>query len=441
MVGRTVLLIKLDMRVNLENKATYEKKVMYISNGENTFMNIGDINTGLVRIDIINKMFNGLPSKSNTKKIILVISDYGEFVEPLKDIYGDDCEIYCVPTTHYGFEMCKLSLSVYVNNPENFVIFDRTKLQLLGFGREYFEYIMKSKRMKFDIGVANPPYGSDGVGTNKKLHFDIMEVCLSMCDKVNFIMPSKCLYDEALSTERKMLRENGCYKVEIQDKSIFPNTQMPPTAIYFCDKSCGQYDERLGEDIYVANNFFKNDIEEYIYNIFNTGNTMFKHTLRIDGKVSEEDKIFDNICKKLNKYKYFINVSYANYGMNGEWIAQNDLKNAGVKNLDEEIDFILNISTPKFVIRLNSETSANNLYNLLQSKLMKFCLWILQDDRNMKQKVYKLFPDIDYENIYNNRDLLRAIKCDESKIEDILNYVESFDFTEKRENRFLQTNN
>ena len=59
----------------------------------------------------------------------------------------------------------------------------------------------------------------------------------------------------------------------------------------------------------------------------------------------------------------------------------------------------------------------------------------------MKQKVYKLFPDIDYENIYNNRDLLRAIKCDESKIEDILNYVESFDFTEKRENRFLQTNN
>ena len=127
--------------------------------------------------------------------------------------------------------------------------------------------------------------------------------------------------------------------------------------------------------------------------------------------------------------------------MNGEWIAQNDLKNAGVKNLDEEIDFILNISTPKFVIRLNSETSANNLYNLLQSKLMRFCLWILQDDRNMKQKVYKLFPDIDYENIYNNRDLLRAIKCDESKIEDILNYVESFDFTEKRENRFLQTNN
>ena len=59
------------MRVNLENKATYEKKVMYISNGENTFMNIGDINTGLVRKDIINKMFNGLPSKSNTKKIIL----------------------------------------------------------------------------------------------------------------------------------------------------------------------------------------------------------------------------------------------------------------------------------------------------------------------------------------------------------------------------------
>lgn len=429
------------MRVNLENKATYEKKVMYISNGENTFMNIGDINTGLVRIDIINKMFNGLPSKSNTKKIILAISDYGEFVAPLKDIYGSDCEIYCVPTTYYGFEMCKLSLSVYVNNPENFVIFDRAKLQLLGFGREYFEYIMKSKRMKFDIGVANPPYGSDGVGTNKKLHFDIMEVCLSLCDKVNFIMPSKCLYDESLSSEREMLRKNGCYKVEIQDKSIFPSTQMPQTAIYFCDKSCGYYDEKLGSDIYIANKFFKNDIEKYIYTIFNTGNTMFKYTVRIDGKVESESREFDSICAKLKDYKYFINISYANHGMTGEWIAQNALRDIGVKNLDDEIKFILDCKTSKFVMRLQSESAANNLYNLLQTKLMRFCLWVCQDDRNMKQKVYKLFPDVDYENIFDERDLLRAVKCDESKIEDILNYVETFNFKEKRNDRFLKNNN
>lgn len=299
-------------------------------------------------------------------------------------------------------------------------------------------HIMKSNKMKFDIGVANPPYGGDGAGKNKKLHFDIMKICLSVCDKVNFIMPTKCLYDVSLSAEREMLKQNGCYNIEIQDKSIFPNTQMPETAIYFCNKSCNQYCERLGEDIYIANNFFKNDIEKYIYNIFNTGNTMYKHTVRIDGEVKREDKIFNNICKKLNRYNYFINISYANHGMTGEWIAQNNLKGVGVKNIDEEIEFILNIKTSKFVMCLQTEQSAQNIYNLLQTKLMRFCLWLLQDDRNMKQKVYQLFPEVDYDNIYDERDLLRAINCDESKIDDILNYVETFDFTEKRNDRFLK---
>jgi hypothetical protein len=58
----------------------------------------------------------------------------------------------------------------------------------------------------------------------------------------------------------------------------------------------------------------------------------------------------------------------------------------------------------------------------------------------MKQKVYKLFPDVDYENIFDERDLLRSVNCDESKIEEILNYVETFDFKEKRNDRFLKNN-
>ena len=294
--------------------------------------------------------------------------------------------------------------------------------------------------MKFDICVSNPPYGTDGVGTNKKLHFDIMKSCLSISDKVNFIMPSKCLYDEALLKERDMLRENGCYRVEIQDKSIFPTTQMPQTAIYFCDKICGCYDVKLGGDIYTSNSFFKNNIEEYIYNIFNTGDTMFKYTVRIDGKVEDGSKEYNNIYNKLSEYKYFINISYANHGMTGEWIAQKSLKDIGVKNLNDEIKFILDCNTSKFVMCLKSKNAAENLYNLLHTNLMRFCLWMCQDDRNMKQKVYKLFPDVDYENICNESDLLRAVKCDESKIDEILDYITSFDFTEKRNDRFLKNN-
>ena len=151
------------MKINEENKIRYEKMVKNVHNGEDMFLKIKDINTGLVRGESMSKLLCELPKNENKKKIkLLVISDYGEFVSELKNIYGDDCEIYCVPTTYYGYIMCKFALSVYVDNPEDFVIFNMQKVSSLGFSDKYFKYIMKSKNMKFDISIGNPPFGGDG---------------------------------------------------------------------------------------------------------------------------------------------------------------------------------------------------------------------------------------------------------------------------------------
>lgn len=150
------------MKINEENKIRYENIIQNVHNSENTFLSIHDINTGLVKGESMSKLLYGLPKNTNKKKRILTFSDYGEFVSELKSIYGDECDVYCVPTTYYGYVMCKLALSVYVDNPENFVIFDMIKVRELGFCEKYFDYIMKCNNMKFDVVVGNPPFNGGG---------------------------------------------------------------------------------------------------------------------------------------------------------------------------------------------------------------------------------------------------------------------------------------
>lgn len=161
-----------------------------VSNSQDVFMNAGCINTGLVSSDTMEKFLNKLPQKTNGKKIVVfVVTDYGEYVEVLKNKYGDFCDIYCIPTSCYGYRLCISALRVYVDNPENFVIFDKSKLQSIGLCDKYLKYIMKNKNMNADIAdiikdggeiycLQNPPY-------QKSLHLDFLEMGLDLISKFN----------------------------------------------------------------------------------------------------------------------------------------------------------------------------------------------------------------------------------------------------------------
>lgn len=290
--------------------------------------------------------------------------------------------------------------------------------------------------MKFDVIVGNPPYGRDKIGS-RLLHFRILGS--SRCvfgDTLCLVMPSKCLYDTRMVKERKLLVKMGCSRIEFVESSVFDGTQMPDPAVYFCRRGSKDTDGKLN----VYDNIFENDTERRIFEVMDTGTTMYDHTVSVYGDWNKDYYNWnkEKDLKKMGRYKWFINVSYANYNENGDWFAQKTLKETGVLGFDEEMVFIKTDKTTKTVLGISSRKAAENVWNLLHTNLMRFCLWICQDDRNMKRKVWRLFPDLDYSKIGNERELLEKLGCEDGVVDEILEYVERFDFGKKRKERCLK---
>ena len=419
------------MNINLENKEKYEKIKKSISDMQTACMNTGEFHTGMVNEGLIEKQLSEWSSKVRCERMkILAISDYGEYVAPLKDKYGDFCDIYCVPTSYYGFEMCKSALSVYVNNPEDFVIFNMEKIKKIGFNEKYIEYIMKSKNMMFDKVVGNPPFASRG----NNLHLKIMKCVLDYCGgELNFIMPSKPIIEQVDEGWYNMFVDARCYKIEVVSKNCFEGTEMDDVAIYYCDKSksLDEYSKRLDVDIVVY------------------------------AAVSDEGRmLIDTMCKFQNvnalpytkekakntdwidKCVHYLIVSRDNGSSNGQW--QSDILNKyPVMNGSEVVEKLKNRKkqSPVNLIECHNKLYGENLKTLMtEGKVLRYALWIRQSDRHMYEKVFKYVPDIAYDKLIGNtpreldNSLLLFCGCSQDKADKILNYLDIFDFKKSRNN-------
>ena len=289
--------------------------------------------------------------------------------------------------------------------------------------------------MKFSCILGNPPYGVKKQGT-RNIHFNITKTVLNFVADggvMSFIMPAKCVYDTNMYSEREMLRKSGCENIEILENTndIFKTNIEVNVGIYKFVKNSKNYDKKL-EEGYIDSLY---DEPTKIYmRLMNTGDTMynsFKTTLR---NKERTESALNDFLNSMNK-EYYFNINFANGSKNGKWI-----NNSTIYSIEKEKQSLIDDKSCRRIFGFNEDerTYAENLRNSMMRPLLKFGLWLQQDDQNMNSKVYKYFPKIEWEKAFTDEDILKQVGAKEDEINIILDYVNNFDFSQIRNDRFLK---
>ena len=301
--------------------------------------------------------------------------------------------------------------------------------------------------MKFDIVVGNPPYGVRKQG-NARLHFDIMDTayqCLNNGGILNFIMPAKCVYDTGMDYERNLLKNCGCEDIQVfkNTNELFGTDMSVNVGIFRFVKGSKKYDKKL-DDSFIDSVY--SDIEKKYMKFMDTGKTMFEYFSTTPRNKERTEERLQEFVDSLNKEFYF-NINFYSGQFNkkiftpGCWISGKLVKK-GILTQEEEKEFTIKDKSSRRVFGFNESKRlyAENLFAALQRPLLRFGLWLIQDDQSMNTKVYKYFPDIDYSKVNTDEDILIQVGCeDPDERKEILDYVNNFDFSEKRNDRFLKS--
>ena len=299
--------------------------------------------------------------------------------------------------------------------------------------------------MKFDICVGNPPYGADKKGSSRFLHYMILKTALTFCsDKLTFIMPSKPIVAQLEDKWFNVFKNAVCTHIEVVSKAAFPNTTMDKTAIYYCDinASPNDYDKQL-------------DVDKKIYNAIDAeGHRLFidgmkkmeslKISIPVGSKTKEDD--LENVKKKtkddkwylnvnragIKPDKWYLNVSRANGAFGAQWFSP-VLAKEDVKTRDEEIKFCEIHNKTKNIIECPTKEYGENLKSLMINGLvLRYSLWLTQTNQAMKKPVFRYVPDVKYDDIHNDSELLSACGFSEDEIKVVMTYLKDFDFTRNR---------
>ena len=257
----------------------------------------------------------------------------------------------------------------------------------------------------------------------------ILKTALTFCsDKLTFIMPSKPITSQLDKNGiwYNMFKNAVCTNIQTVDKSAFPNTTMDKTAIYYCDRkaSPNDYDKQL-------------DVDKKIYNDIDVEG----HRLFIDkmNKMSSITPAFtmDNWNEKKVKRntkdgKWYLNVSRANGAFGAQWVS-GVLAKEDVKTRDEEIKFCEIHNKTKNIIECPTKEYGENLKTLMmKGYVLRYGLWLTQTNQHILPGQFKYVPDVKYDDIHNDSELLFACGFSEDEIKVVMKYLKDFDFTRNR---------
>ena len=287
--------------------------------------------------------------------------------------------------------------------------------------------------MKFNIVVGNPPYG---VRTDYT-HLKIMKTILPLCtDKLTFIMPSKPIIQQLENDGvwMKMFKEAVCTDIQTIKKGTFKNTNMDATAIYYCDRKIKDT-EKCCKKLNVEDTLYSSVSDEGrifidgFQKFYNSGNKSIKPLIGWDRRNK------NTYPKLIKSGKYYLSVNRAGVKPGTgipNWIS-GELERLGILDSDNEIKDLSIREKQINILECPNEKYAKNLQLLLlKSNVFKYSLWLQEVNQEMKQRVFKYVPAIDYTEIDTDEKLLSKCGFSNDEIEKILNYLKNFEFKTSR---------
>lgn len=288
--------------------------------------------------------------------------------------------------------------------------------------------------MRFDYIVGNPPFATQAKGGPLYLRC-VDKTYESFNKKMIVIMPlafidrmtsSYIRYRDKFKTRLKYVKE--------LDSKKFEGTFMDNCGIYeFVDD---KKDFSLSiEDI---NDHIKKIDDLSKVSRFTEYEEKFVKLLKVDDKndinshifYSKTDEEFDSIYKLKRYHKNFIVTANAAHGArNAEFFSTKLGKIFSYDNIEEfKEDCKSRNGKVCNIMLFDTFEGAKNCIDAMRRPLLRFCLYRVQEDQNMKKKCYQYVPNIDWSDDKTKTDegILEMCGCDKYKIDEYVRYCEEY---------------
>lgn len=388
--------------------------------------------------EVVDKALNKFKKEDYKKaeSILLINEKYGEFLIGIIRNFGKDiakkCKIVASSdmTKHFIEKTLKeQGLNNYIYNIED--LNGNGKYDCADFlDMDNKDILKENGGKKFDIVLMNPPYGNKNIG-DEFIHHKFVEKCFDLSDKQIVVMPYKLMYDTSKDKYRDHFKEiynSKLISVEALDSKIFNGTFMQPIAIYKFSKTNNgnilikdlKGNEKNIKSLFDISQFsdYEKDIAKYLEIDIKDVNC---HLCQVAKSEEWLNKWFKGL-EKYNKNVYLTSNS-ANGRMNGTWFS----KTVG-KVFDNKEDLRQNFNDRKgaacVVMLFNTIKEAENCRDAMKRPLLRFGLYRSQDDQNLRRKVYKYIPNIDWsdDRVKTDEGLLEVCGCPKDKCKEYVDY-------------------
>lgn len=295
--------------------------------------------------------------------------------------------------------------------------------------------------MKLDIILSNPPYDTNG----SAIHQKFVDKCLHISDKQIVVMPFTFLtVDNKNNNKYKQIFNDYIVYVEEVKSSAFEGTCMPNVGIYVFHKHKKEDNitiNYIDKGVQCVNDLFDikkiTGIEKEILDTLSSkgrmqimfgGNHPRITVLKKYGidETEAQNIVNRQVDKSLSDFpanKVYLLVSNVNGGMNAKFISsRNGQIFDNINDLYEHF-YHINMSSGYNIIICDNVKQAQHCKEALKRPLLRFTCYKTQDNIHLKiYKCYKYIPNIDWENIYTDEDILIACGCDKDKAKEYVEY-------------------